>query len=509
MVKHSHHFTADDTIPMIKKILALFLCYCTIAFAQTTPTPNIGLQLIVPGSEIGSWGPIVNNNWTILDNYFGGVFPTPPMAMVLKSLNVNMTYASHFSGADASCQIAAAEAAVPYPGGIVYAYDLNDVNGTGACNIDAGTKSITILLGPFTYHITQILLRTNTQIIGAAVGTGLDSGSKLPTLIQAMGNDSTPPFVLSQTANEGQESIVLANLNIVGTVGNTSQKGIYILNGGVNAGMWYSLFDNLIITGFGGNDLDFESPVGGGIVQFSTFRRVIALRNSGGAPALQLRGWANSLKFENCEFDGGTAVSGGDGGTNILIDDYSGGIFPPYNIKFDLLTTQWAGIAMQINAGDAISIDQGHFEGDFNAITLGTGAGGSFGPLSITVHDSWFGNGTGVNGGNGSIIDNTASTANASLAIDKSHIYATPDAFMKGNTGSIQVGEGIIVGAEGSYVVVPTQSGAPNGFGNGTASTTVTTTTKGTGTGPTNPQTVVQYQKVTLSNTVYWVPLVQ
>jgi hypothetical protein len=47
-----------------------------------------------------------------------------------------------------------------------------------------------------------------------------------------------------------------------------------------------------------------------------------------------------------------------------------------------------------------------------------------------------------------------------------------------------------------------------DGFGNGSAGTNVTTTTKGTGTGPTTPQTVVDYLKVTVGGNVRWIPLV-
>src|SRR4029077_2378363 len=98
---------------------------------------------------------------------------------------------------------------------------------------------------------------------------------------------------------------------------------------------------------------------------------------------LVVKGWNSSLTFRNCEFDGTPQVSGGDGTTsNILIDAFGGGIFPPYNIEFDLLTTQWSPQAMRINAADTLSISQGHFEGDYNAITLGSAA--SFSALGIT-----------------------------------------------------------------------------------------------------------------------------
>lgn len=51
--------------------------------------------------------------------------------------------------------------------------------------------------------------------------------------------------------------------------------------------------------------------------------------------------------------------------------------------------------------------------------------------------------------------------------------------------------------------------GTDTGFGTGAAGTAVTTTLKGGGTGPTTPQTVVNYLKITLNNVTYWAPLMQ
>ncbi len=47
-----------------------------------------------------------------------------------------------------------------------------------------------------------------------------------------------------------------------------------------------------------------------------------------------------------------------------------------------------------------------------------------------------------------------------------------------------------------------------DGFGNGSAGTAVTTTTKGTGSGPTTPEVVVDYLKITVGGNVRWIPLV-
>jgi hypothetical protein len=71
-------------------------------------------------------------------------------------------------------------------------------------------------------------------------------------------------------------------------------------------------------------------------------------------------------------------------------------------------------------------------------------------------------------------------------------------------------GRNLIIGA-----ATPTGSGTrlglgtTVGFGNGSAGAAVTTTTKNTGTGPTTPQTVVNYLEIDIGGTKYWIPLVQ
>jgi hypothetical protein len=378
------------------------------------------------------------------------------------SLQTTTEFADQFSGSDASAKIAAALTALPLAGGIVDARNLSDSNGRGSTVIDPGPKSVTILLGPYTYNFSQVIMRTNLHVIGQGVGQGLGGRTKPPTIIQATGGDSTPPFVLAQTAKEGQEDIILRGFRIYGTPGNTRQNALQII-AGPSGGLWYSEFDDIMITGFAGISLDFEAtnttdPQG--INQFSTFKRIVVARAKAGSYALEIRGFNNSLSFEDCQFDGTfTGTAGGDGLTNILItEDVAGISFPPSNIRFDSLTTQNAGVAVQINAGDVISIDQGHFEADWGAVQLGTTP--YFGSLNITIQNSSFFNETGIHRGSGFILKNTGATPNVSAAIVYSHSYQRPDNFLAGNTGAI-VSYGNVVGGEGSYTFLPTQPAAP------------------------------------------------
>ena len=67
----------------------------------------------------------------------------------------------------------------------------------------------------------------------------------------------------------------------------------------------------------------------------------------------------------------------------------------------------------------------------------------------------------------------------------------------------------VLIAATPTGVSGQVSFGTTSGFGNGSSGTAVTTTTKSTGTGPTTPQTVVNYLEIDIAGTKYWVPLVQ
>jgi hypothetical protein len=92
---------------------------------------------------------------------------------------------------------------------------------------------------------------------------------------------------------------------------------------------------------------------------------------------------------------------------------------------------------------------------------------------------------------------NNANSADISISKDTNDVIQLGTAGMKtaGATPSVAAGQ---VGV-----------GNTTGFGTGAAGTAVTTTTKGGGTGPTTPQTVVNYIKINIAGTDFWIPLVQ
>jgi hypothetical protein len=393
--------------------------------------------------------------------------------------------------------LAGAFGACTGPACTIRAGDGNAAIGT----FDPGSKAVVLHLGHGTYSVTQITIENNLHIIGE--GSNSLNGT---LLVQA--TRQTAPFVISQSRPVA--GVKLAGFRLDAASASTSSG--FDVEAPAYGGLWYSEIDDVQIGAsvqFGADALRIVGGGKSGINQFDTFQRVIAFRKNGGSgKALDIIGFNNSLKFNNCEFDGALVRKGGDGGINIYVGDSPGAVFPPYNIQFDLLTTQWAGVAMQINGVDALLVINPHLEGDWGEFNVGMGA--SFGSIGVSVIGGGAYNGSGQHRGTGYVVEMAAATPNASVTITGFHSYDTPDAFLTGNTGAVW-SAGNIVGPEGQYTFYPMQFPAGNdGFGNGTPGRTVTTTTLGTGTGPSNPQTIVRYEKIRLGNGVtYWVPLMQ
>lgn len=80
-----------------------------------------------------------------------------------------------------------------------------------------------------------------------------------------------------------------------------------------------------------------------------------------------------------------------------------------------------------------------------------------------------------------------------------------------GSSGAatVEMPNTVLTGATPTVAALQVGLGTTTGFGNGSSGTAVTTTTKGTGSGPANPQTVVDYLKINIGGTDYWMPLVQ
>ena len=88
------------------------------------------------------------------------------------------------------------------------AIDLSDVGGTGSTTIDPLGRTVTLLLGPYTYDIPQIVVRSGFHIIGMTSGQ-CGSGNNPDTVIQittssSCTNNCQPALVLGSGGVEGK-----------------------------------------------------------------------------------------------------------------------------------------------------------------------------------------------------------------------------------------------------------------------------------------------------------------
>jgi hypothetical protein len=237
-------------------------------------------------------------------------------------------------------------------------------------------KTITLYLGPMTYAVNQITLRSGLTIIGSG-GTILQSATSTSGLIV----EPVGPI----------QHVTLDNLIICGYGGtNTngslvtcgaqqnSQKGLYLQaqNGAQNdGGVWYSRFSNLVFESFGGDSIYIQNNDSDGINQFLTFENIVAFRTQPASYSLHITGQGGQYTFINCEFDGSDGTQGQrTGGANIYIG--ATGNVPPYSVDFYGLTSQASALAVHLYSVWGIHFYSPHFESVDQGFYLTNGSTG-------------------------------------------------------------------------------------------------------------------------------------
>jgi hypothetical protein len=310
---------------------------------------------------------------------------------------------------------------------------------------DPGTTQVTILLGPYTYTVNQIVLRTGMHIVGA--------GHAFTFIYQV--SPSTAPFILppaGQTypANVAN-GVLLYGFNLGGIAANTTDGLSFVAtpasgpacNGGsgtCGGGLFYSELEDLAVgvsVPFGRNAIRFDSTTGGTITastdQFNTMKEVVAFRAANGQPALNVIGpFTGQLSVEASQFDGPQARTDTTAVCNINIGDGGSATYLPYSVVFKNVTSQWAW-----NAGSAaicltglmsFTSQGGHFEND-NGIIKETIGGGGHGNWGVNVSDSYIATSS-VDSTNGFI---ASLDANSSLIFSNNSYYGTaPDSVFIG-----------------------------------------------------------------------------
>lgn len=387
-----------------------------------TQTVNGTLNIAANFSVVGSTSLAalsVSGAATVAGNF------TATAESTIKSLH-HRKYAADFNGSDASAKIQAAINALPTTGGIVDASDLSDAGGTGSTTIDPCGRAVTLYLGPYTYNLTQVVLRNNFQIVGAG---HVQQGAPQGTVIQSVGSNATPLFVLGQNGACGTGIVYgvhLADFRALGAAGNTTQDAFSLIAAASNTGLWYSRFSRITTLSFKGRGLYLQGTTltSLGNNQFNVFETVSINRPTGALPGFSLFGANGNNSFINCYVQG---QSQGDA-TNVLLDS-SGTAGVPYSTAFYNLVNQQANVGISIGVAVNTQIVGGHFEAVNGAVDIT--AGNSTGTV---VTNSVFTNNTGVNAGNGYLARITLSTSSLIFTNNNINVFP-PDRIIVNSAG--------------------------------------------------------------------------
>lgn len=304
-------------------------------------------------------------------------------------------------------------------------------------SIDPGSgHSVTVLLGPYVYHIATITVRTNFHLHGAGSG---DDGIAHPTTLLAdcSSCDGTSAIVMGGFVAQGVE---LDNFRLYAKPGNASQKGINMVAPPNGGGNWYSSYHDLCVgacgpglVSFASGNIIFDGTAGGspdGINQLNDFTRVLSFRSANKSYAFQAKGQAAQFTFNQVEFDGPGQTADSSPIPNLWLGDGVAGLTTPLTtFIFNELTCQQTAICASFNGAWDITFHQIHVEQASVAFQQTVGA--TNGNINIVSDKGYYAVNTGVNSGSGALINMVSGTNSFTLL--NSYIISTPDAYCVGS----------------------------------------------------------------------------
>ena len=333
------------------------------------------------------------------------------------------------AGADAAAKIQACINLLPATGGIVDAWGLTDSGGTGSVTIDPGTKAVTLLLGPTTYNVSQIRLRSSFHIYGSGSG-----GLSQQTILKSSAS-TTDMFVLGGTSPAS--GVILDGFRAYGASGSsgaTNQSFLGIVAQTNGGGLWSSTIRDLNVLGFCGSGgthgiIRLDGTAGGSppaINQFNTFSHVESYRPVNCGPVVEMAGFNGQIRFSDSHLDSNSGVTTG---TNVTIADTSASLFP-FNIYFDNVTIQGGAIGVNAAGCNMCSFNQMHHEAETGAYLVPASSGAN---ANLQITNSQFNSNVGTGG---YIVNVVASATNASVYFAGNN-FGSPTAVFSGNTAAI------------------------------------------------------------------------
>lgn len=331
----------------------------------------------------------------------------------------NILFADQFPGG-----VPDAVAACPESGCTIYA--MSPTTNSNLGTIDPGSKAITIYLGPFTYNVTQVTLRQGLKIIGMGASP---NGTNLQSV-----NGEKPVFVIPQTNGVPAANVLLSGFRLAGSVGNTGEDAFFIdASSLVNAGLWYSTFEDIYISNFGGIGLHLRGPNSnfGAGNQWLVFNNLVVYRTLGGGNGIRIEGANFDMHFTDCQVDGHIAGNG----TNIYIGGLAGGTFSfPFIITFRGLVSQGAAVAVQLDGAQSVAFYTSHHEALSSGYLITNNT--KIGTRGITIADTSFFSNVGNNNGNGFLLRVVTPSA-WGIRFVHNQIYGTPDSIVTGSSNVI------------------------------------------------------------------------
>lgn len=296
--------------------------------------------------------------------------------------------------------------------------------------IDAGTKQVTILLGPFSYTADHIVLEANFKLIG----TASVNISGVGTLITSIGSNTQPIVVNNTSGLINVRAPEIVDVSFIALSGNTSQDGIKI---DLSANTTLSVVDHfrmkgVNLSGFKGHTIYLKGPNtnNGSFVQFVKFDHVSVVRPSSSAESLRITGNVGQMDFYSCQFDGGAKGNG----TNIYIGTESNADTTlPYSINFYSLTSQSSNIDFQGSGFNQVALYGTHQENtnivyELDSLHTNSNNGG------IIFQGGYFAN-AGVNAGAGRILKVTTTKVFGARLSDSTY-QSVPDRQVESTTGA-------------------------------------------------------------------------
>lgn len=220
-------------------------------------------------------------------------------------------------------------------------------------SFDPRGLSVTLLLGPYTYKVETITLRSNLNITGNG------------TTLQSVSTNNQPVFVLPQTNNTPASNVTLQNFRMFGAPGNTSQDGFDLdCSETTGDGLFYSVVRGITIQHFNGVSIRLRGPNNSfrSNTQFTTFENIFVFRGASqtSGEALRLEGANSNLTFIECELDGN---AGEWVGSNIYLGVLKGGRGGyPLSVHFYGTISQAADTAVVINGSVNLDFHNTHHE---------------------------------------------------------------------------------------------------------------------------------------------------